>query len=102
MKITTGYSREHPGGQKWSKVDITLEEVDFGRFLAENDIDPDTTVSPAVVYQLMWLEAERYMVIHQAAEKLIDNSAASTEVGNLRKRQNEILDKIRKAANGAV
>lgn len=102
MKFTTGYSREHPGGSKWSKMDITLEEVDFLRFLSENDIDPETVVSPAEVFQLMWLEAERYMVIHQATEKLIDNQHAATEVGNLRKRQNEILDKIREAANGAV
>lgn len=102
MKFTTGYSREHPGGQKWSKMDITLEEVDLKRFLAENDIDPDTLISPAVAYQLMWLEAERYMVIHQAEQKLVDGEYASTEVGNLRKRQNAIMDKIRKATDGAV
>lgn len=100
MKFTTGYSREHPGGQKWSKMDITLEEVDIKRFLMENDIDPETVISPAVAFQLMWLEAERYMIIHQNAEKLIDNDAATAEVSRLRQRQAAILAKIKESTDG--
>lgn len=102
MKFTTGYSREHPGGQKWSKMDITLEEVDIKRFLAENDIDPETAISPAVAFQLMWLEAERYMVIHQADQKLIDSASAAAEVGKLRQRQSAILAKIKESTDGSV
>lgn len=102
MKFTTGYSREHPGGQKWSKMDITLEEVDIKRFLAENDIDPETVISPAVAFQLMWLEAERYMAIHQNAEHLMRKEDAAAKVEEVRQRQGAILAKIKESANGAV
>lgn len=102
MKFTTGYSREHPGGSKWSKMDITFEEVDFQRFLVENGIDPDTVVAPSVVYQLMWLEAERYITIHQNAEGLIDKERANAEVTRIRERQGLIISKIKESASGAV
>ena len=102
MKFTTGYSREHPGGQKWSKMDITLEEVDLKRFLAENDIDPEMVISPAVAFQLMWLEAERYMTIHQNAERLMGKDEATAKVEEFRQRQGAILAKIKESADGAV
>lgn len=102
MKFTTGYSREHPGGQKWSKMDITLEEVDLKRFLAEKGIDPAAAVGPAVAFQLMWLEAERYLLIHQANEGLISNQQAVDEITKISGRQDAILAKIKESADGAV
>lgn len=100
MRFNTGYSQEHPGGTKWSKMDITLEEIDVQRFLVEHGLDPEVQITSSQAYQLMWLEAERYMLIHQAAEKLVTNEHAATEVGNIRTRQNAILSKIKEKANG--
>lgn len=101
MKITTGYSREHPGGTKWSRMDVTLEEVDFQRFLADNGIDQDVSVKPNEVYRLMILEAERFTIMHQASEGLVSGEFASTEVGNIRKTQNEILAKLKGQSDGS-
>lgn len=95
MKVTLGYSREHPGGNKWSKCDVMTEEDDLRRLLADNGVDPDIQIKPHLVFLLLRGEAEDYLIANQVKEGLITKDESipqRTAIGDFKKK---IIDSLK-------
>lgn len=95
MKVTLGYSREHPGGTKWSKADVMLEEEDLKRLLIDNGIDPTIQVKANLVFQLLNAEGEIYLLAKQKSEGLVSAEDAVAHATTLREYQNKLIAEIK-------
>lgn len=95
MQVTLGYSREHPGGTKWTKCDVTIEEVDLQRLLADNEVDPDAHIRPHLAFMLMHGEAEDYLIAKQVQEGLISKEDATPQRTVIGQTKAKIIEKIK-------
>lgn len=61
MKVCVSQSVELANGQ-WVKSEITIEEIDLGRILAEVDLDPKMHIPSMLVFQLLEAEAQTMLL----------------------------------------
>lgn len=102
MKVTLGYSREHPGGTKWTKADVMTEEDDLRRLLTDNGVDPDIQIKPHLVFLLLRGEAEDYLIANQVKEGLISKEESipmRTIIGETKKK---IIESLKENSGNAA
>ncbi len=100
MQLRQGWSGEVAPG-RWAKFDITLEEEDLFRLIANafgEDFDTDRLLDEIPVsqaYQILEIEAEILVLSKLVVRYGMSGDQAVPQIDALRKQQNAILGQLR-------
>lgn len=97
MQVRVGWSGETQHNV-WEKADISLDEGDLLRLLADADVPPDRPLPTSVVHKLLQNEAE-ILLLSKLKDAVGFPAEKASDRQNVLSRQNEaILGALKKAS----